>query len=325
MTRLGAFAVSWVVSMTGTLGLLSSGGSVPDPAGAQAAQPAPAVESAQPAAGAEADRPAPGTGTAAPAGAEPADELIVAYYGHPKSPYMGIVGRLSMEELVLRVKATAADYQALVPGRRVVPAIYLIYGTCQPEGRIGYMSDAMVLSYITYAAERGVLVFLDHQIGAGSLQAAADRLLPYLRFPNVHIAFDFEWRTARPMEEIGFVRGDELNWLQGYVRDRLAGEGISGRKYVAFHQFKASMLREPEKIVAPSAQVELIHCTSGWGPPRLKAATHAFNAGITQIPTKGFKLWYYYSDKPGIHYDDPLMKPAEVLGLSPQPKLIIYQ
>jgi hypothetical protein len=302
MTRNLAFAVSWALSLVSALGLITAGGSASDLVGAQVAQP-----------------------VSVPEDAGPTDELIVAYYGHPNSPYMGIVGRLSREELVRRVKATAAEYQALVPGRRVVPAIYLIYGTCQPEGKIGYLSDATTLAYIRYAEEQGVLVFLDHQIGVNTLQAAADRLLPYLRFPNVHIAFDFEWRTNRPMEEIGFVRGDELNWLQGYVRAYLAREGLGGRKYIVFHQFKASMLRESEKVITGIPQVELIHCTSGWGPPQLKTATHAYNAGITQIPTKGFKLWYYYSDKPGIHYDDPLMTPAEVLGLSPQPKLIIYQ
>ncbi|MBU0934981.1 MAG: hypothetical protein KKI09_12200 [Spirochaetes bacterium] len=49
------------------------------------------------------------------------------------------------------------------------------------------------------------------------------------------------------------------------------------------------------------------------------------NARITQISQKGFKLWYHYSDKPGIHYDSPLMTPAQVLALSPPPMLVMYQ
>ncbi|MCD8509521.1 MAG: hypothetical protein LRY73_06305 [Bacillus sp. (in: Bacteria)] len=45
----------------------------------------------------------------------------------------------------------------------------------------------------------------------------------------------------------------------------------------------------------------------------------------TNIPYKGFKLWYYYSDIRGVHYDDPLMTPEEVMSLDPKPGLVIYQ
>ncbi|HAE23171.1 MAG TPA: hypothetical protein DCG47_12750 [Spirochaetaceae bacterium] len=253
------------------------------------------------------------------------EELIVAYYGHPNSRYMGIVGRYSLHELVEKVKATARLYQQLLPEHTIIPAIYLIYGTCQPQGRIGYLSDAIVNRYIDYAKDQNVKIILDHQIGSYSLKSAVDKLLPYLSFPHVHIAFDFEWRTSNPMKEIGFVMGEELNWMQKYVSDHLINNNIPGNKYIIFHQFTASMLREHHKASTGFPQVDLVHCTSGWGPPWQKKATHTFNATITQIPIKGFKLWYYYSDKPGIHYDSPLMVPQEVLALNPRPRIIIYQ
>jgi len=124
------------------------------------------------------------------------EEMIVAYYGHPNSRYMGIVGRHTVEELVDLLKATAREYQDLVPDRKVLPAIYLIYGTAQPQGRIGYLSDARVNEYISYAGAHGVQIILDHQIGTYTLQRAVDRLLPYLKHPHVHMAFDVEWRTS---------------------------------------------------------------------------------------------------------------------------------
>lgn len=250
--------------------------------------------------------------------------LIVAYYGRPKAPYMGIVGRYPKEEIIARVKATAGKFQAMA-GKTVRPALYLIYGTCQPQGEIGYMSDRMTHEYIRYALEEGALIILDHQIGRHTLKEAVDRLLPYLAYPNVHIALDFEWRTASPMKEIGHVRGEELNWIQEYVQAFLSNNGIAGKKYIIFHQFTKSMLRNPGVVSSGFSRVGLIHCTSGWGPPDKKSATHALNAKITQIPLKGFKLWYHYSDKPGIHFDNPLMSPKEVLALSPAPVLVIYQ
>jgi hypothetical protein len=253
------------------------------------------------------------------------EEIIVAYYGHPNSRYMGIVGRYSLHELVERVKTTARLYQRLLPEYDVIPAIYLIYGTCQPSGRIGYLSDALVNRYIEYAKDQNVRIILDHQIGTYTLKNAVDKLLPYLVFPHVHIAFDFEWRTGNPMKEIGFVTGEELNWMQGHVSDYLISNRIKGNKYLIFHQFTASMLREPGKTLTGFPQVDLVHCTSGWGPPWQKKATHTYNSSISQIPIKGFKLWYYYTDKPGIHYDDPLMIPQDVIDLDPRPRIIIYQ
>lgn len=253
------------------------------------------------------------------------ENLIIAYYGRPKAAYMGIVGRYSKEEITARVKATADTFQNIAGNKKVIPALYLIYGTCWPEGKIGYMSDAMTHEYIKYALEQNTLVILDHQIGAYTLKDAVDRLLPYLVYPNVHIALDFEWRTTNPMKEIGFVRGEELTWLQGYVQEYLSKNRIPGKKFIVFHQFTKSMLRNPEGIVSVHPQVGLIHSTSGWGPPNNKASTHALNSAITQLPIKGFKLWYYYSDKPGIHYDNPLMMPEEVMSLSPAPLLVIYQ
>ncbi|HSV55565.1 MAG TPA: hypothetical protein VLH39_00465, partial [Magnetospirillaceae bacterium] len=253
------------------------------------------------------------------------DSLIVAYYGHPRSRYMGIVGRHNLEELTRLVRSTAAQYQAAAGGREVVPALYLIYGTVQPQGQIGYMSDRLTRQHIHHAMENGLLIFLDHQIGTYTLKDALDRLLPYLVYPNVHIALDFEWRTAHPMREIGYVRGEELNWIQGYVQDYLERNRIPGTRFVVFHQFTKSMVRDPAVIHTRFPQVSLIHSTSGWGPPDKKAATHTLNSRISQIPLKGFKLWYFYSDKPGIHFDDPLMTPDQVLALDPQPMLIIYQ
>lgn len=57
----------------------------------------------------------------------------------------------------------------------------------------------------------------------------------------------------------------------------------------------------------------------------MEISTHAADARLTQLTSKGFKLWYYYSDKPGIHFDHPLMSPKNVMDLLPLPKMVIYQ
>jgi len=250
---------------------------------------------------------------------------ILAYYGHPKSKTMGIVGRHSKEELAVKLEEQAKAYAVLNPKKGVVPAIYLIYGTCQPKGNILRIPKGLLVSYLEFALEKGYLVYLDHQIGRYKPEEALGELLPYLKYPNVHLAIDAEWRTNRPMRKIGHVTGEELNSLQKLMRDYMRQNNIPGKRELVFHQFKPYMVKNIERVNAVYDPVLLIHSTSGWGPPFLKIDTHAVNAKVTNIPSKAFKLWYYYSDKKGVHFDEPLMSPQEVLNLKPQPGLIIYQ
>jgi len=222
---------------------------------------------------------------------------IIAYYGHPKSKIMGIVGRLGQPDLAKTLKEKAALYDAANGDKGIVPAIYLIYGTCQPGGNINIMKPEMVRSYIDFALANGFLVYIDHQIGKYSLEHAMNMILPFLKYPNVHLAIDLEWRTTRPMLEIGSITGDELNRIQAMMKKYMAENDIPGVRQLVFHQFHAKMVRNISKVKAEYNPVLLVHATSGWGSPEAKLSTHARNAKASNIPYKAFKLWYFYSDK----------------------------
>jgi len=250
---------------------------------------------------------------------------ILAYYGHPKSKIMGIVGRKTKEELVELLEKRAAVYDKLNGPKGVVPAFYLIYGTCQPEGNIYTMNKKLLESYIKFALKHKYLVYLDHQIGKYKLETVMKKMLPFLKYPNVHIAVDCEWRTKRPMKEIGFLLGKELNQMQAMMARYIKKHEILGQKQLVFHQFNYKMLRKSKVIKSNYKQVILVHTTSGWGGPKGKRSTHKRNSKVTTIPYKGFKLWLFYSNKKGVHYDSPLMPEIDVLQLNPQPGLIIYQ
>lgn len=250
---------------------------------------------------------------------------IVAYYGHPRSKIMGIVGRYPVYELGPMLKATAASYDRINGQRGVVPAIYLIYGTCQPGGEINRIDKKLLDKYIEYTLLNGMLLYLDHQLGKYSMEDAIKEMLPYLKYPNVHLAFDPEWHTTRPMREIGSVTAAEVNSTQKLMRDYILKNGIRGKRHLVFHQFNPKMLRNKEGVSASFDPVVLVHTTSGWGPPDNKKSTHERNALTVNIPDKGFKLWFFYTNKKGVHYDNPLMTPAEVLALRPEPGIIIYQ
>jgi len=253
------------------------------------------------------------------------DNHIVAYYGHPKSKIMGIVGRYAKPELAEMLKETASTYDALRGDKGVLPAFYLIYGTCQPGGEINIMDKKMVESYIEFALANGFLIYLDHQIGKYTVEHALNQLLPFLKYPNVHLALDPEWRTKRPMREVGSITGKEINSAQLRIKEYMTANRIPGKRQLVLHQFQSKMIRDIKEVKSSYDPVVLVHATSGWGSPESKISTHSRNALASNIPYKGFKLWYYYSSKHGVHYDRPLMTPRQVLGLTPEPGLIIYQ
>jgi hypothetical protein len=81
-----------------------------------------------------------------------------------------------------------------------------------------------------------MLVFVDHQIGKHSVKESMERILPFLRYPNVHLAIDPEWRTLKPMKEIGSITAEELNQAQRIMQDYMVANGISGIRMLVVHQ-----------------------------------------------------------------------------------------
>ena len=249
---------------------------------------------------------------------------IIAFYGHPNSPSMGIIGQHPLVDLEPLLNDFAAEYDAANGDRGVIPALYLIYGTCWPEGEIGYLNDEILKRYIEFALERGWLVFLDHQIGKYTVEYSVKRLLPYLVYPNVHLALDPEWRTTKPMKEIGSVKGEELNTAQQMIQDYLIENNLPEKRMLVFHQFKPWMVSNRGAVKSNYEKVNLIQCADGFGTPYQKISAYNANAEATNIPLKSFKVF----SKPviaGAGYDQPMMTAEQVLALEPKPCLIMMQ
>lgn len=249
---------------------------------------------------------------------------VFALYGKPGAYTMGILGQYSLEEIEGVMNDFVALYDAANGQRGIIPAFYIIFGTCWPEGEIGLLRDSVVKEYIEFARDRGWLVFLDHQIGRYSVESAVEKLLPWLKYDNVHLALDPEWRTEKPMQEIGFVSAGEINKAQQMIQDYMIENAIPGRRMLVIHQFKPKMIQNRAEVRSDFDLVKLIHCADGFGSPQLKKNTYASNAAATNIPLKSFKLFLKPTVE-GAGYDSPLMSPEEVLSLNPRPYLIMYQ
>ena len=249
---------------------------------------------------------------------------VFALYGKPNAYTMGIIGQYSLENIEPVMDKFIKMYDEANKERGIIPAFYLIYGTCWPGGEIGILSNSVTRKYIEFAAERGWYVYLDHQIGKYSVEQAMNKILPFLKYPNVHLALDPEWHTTKPMEVIGSVTADEINKAQEMMDKYIKENNISGRRMLVIHQFNAIMIKNRQNVKTAFDRVQLIHCADGFGSPNLKKESYAFNAFAKNIPLKSFKL-FLKTTVQGAGYDWPLMKPEEVFALNPRPYLIMYQ
>jgi len=249
---------------------------------------------------------------------------ILIYYGHPLSRSMGILGRYSMEELNTRLTRLAEEYKK-AGGRNIIKAFYIIYGTAHPRGEIGIINQDLLKRWVDFALENDMLVFIDHQIGRFDPVDSLREMFHWLHYPNVHLAFDPEWRTPRPNFEFGHLYAHEINRMQQVMEDYLYENDLPGERMLMFHQFHWQMVRERDKVEAVTPRVRLVHCISGIGSPGAKQATYYRHGTLApNMPVKGFKLWYNFN-LPGNHHDTPLMTPAQVYSLRPRPYIIMYQ
>ncbi|MCL2802006.1 MAG: hypothetical protein FWD28_09645 [Treponema sp.] len=249
---------------------------------------------------------------------------ILAYYGHPASRNMGILGRYTIEELDSLLSELAAEYELVSEGRKIQKAFYLIYGTVWPRGDIGIIKHDVLMEYIEYGITNNILIFIDHQIGRFDPLDSLKVMLPYLHYPNIHLALDPEWRTLRPMVEIGHLTAAEVNTAQQIIEDYLIANNLPGERMLVIHQFNHVMIKDRADVRSDFNRVRLVHCADGFGNPHLKRHTYAYNALAANMPIKAFKLFYNLGI-PGAGYDEPLMTPKEVYELNPRPRIIMYQ
>ena len=248
---------------------------------------------------------------------------ILAFYGHPRSKNMGILGRYTKEELNGMLTALAGEYKE-AGGRNVRKAFYIIYGTVWPEGNIGILPESLLREYIDFGLENDILIIIDHQIGRFTPAESLTRMLSWLKYPNVHLALDPEWRTTKPNEEIGTVSAEELNQVQRIMENYMIENQIPGERLLVIHQFNWRMISNREKVQSNFSKVRLVHCADGFGSPSVKKTSYAFNARAGNIPVKGFKLFYNFGI-PGAGFDSPIMSPKEVFELNPRPYVVMYQ
>ena len=122
---------------------------------------------------------------------------LVALYGHPGAPELGVLGAQDLPASIARAQQLAASYAPLsnVP---VIPDFEIIATTASAEaGEDGdYSAESMVASlrpWVEQATDAGMYVVLDLQPGRADFLAQARRYTGLLWLPGVGLALDAEW------------------------------------------------------------------------------------------------------------------------------------
>ncbi len=248
---------------------------------------------------------------------------VITYYGHPHDANMGIIGEYPKEEIASQLATLAADYEAADPSRPVKTAFELIATVAQrdpgPDGTYILDTDLPTLQeYVDYAAQHDMLVFLDLQIGRGTVQDEIEKVRPLLEQPHVHLALDPEFAIApgeTPGEHIGSLDASSIQYAQNYLAKLSADLGIPP-KILMVHQFREDMIQN-EDALAPVPGVQLVIDSDGYGEPELKTSVYDILVRDRPIEFAGIKLFY--------KQDHPLLTPQEILALVPSPDVIVYQ
>jgi len=260
---------------------------------------------------------------------------IVAYYGTSINNLMGVLGEDTIDNTYARLMDQVAEWQAADPETNVIPAWEFIATVAQstPQSDGTWLNDidfAEVQTYIDFAAEHDMLVFIDVQVGKRGVQGEVERLLPLLKQPNVMLAIDPEFAIHGdevPGEDYGHITADDVNWAQQYLADLSQEQGIP-QKVLMVHQFRYDMIQNKENI-QDTPGVELVLHADGHGAPELKKETYGvvITEWVDQLAFwAGFKVFYNKDDPDRNAYTDiPNMTPEEILQLDPVPYYISYQ
>lgn len=252
---------------------------------------------------------------------------IVAYYGNPLSKKMGVLGEYEVQDMLKKLDVEVAKWTKADPSTPAIPALHLIVTVAQgdpgPTGKYRMrMRDSLVEKVSKWADSRKALLFLDVQVGLGSVQEELPRLIPFLQRPNVHLGIDPEFSMkdgTKPGKKIGTMSASDINFAVNLLA-KVAQDKNLPPKILVVHRFTRNMVTG-SKDIRLNPNVQVVMNMDGWGAPWLKRDSYRDYIVKEPVQFTGFKLFYHNDTKKG----NPLLQPSEVLKLRPQPVYIQYQ
>ena len=250
---------------------------------------------------------------------------LVGFCGTPGAPALGKL----RGDLAARGREIEKLGQEYGDGREVLPTFELIAVVVTGDpGRDGLsrrrVPDAVIHDYLEAArAAKGILL-LDIQPGHSDFMTEVKALEPWLREPDVSVALDPEWAMPgprwRPGVHWGHTTGEVVSEVAQYLSTIVKRYDLP-EKPLVFHQVNDRVFAHDDAL-HPAPGVVIVKSVDGRGIRGAKV--HTYDALVAPLPRDvhaGFKLFFDEDTRDG----SKLMKPKDVLGLSPEPEYVMYE
>jgi len=252
---------------------------------------------------------------------------MIALYGHPGTPILGVLGEQPIDPAIARIQTLAREYDRLVDDAdgAVVPAFEIIAtvasGSAGRDGNYSNESEVEELRpWIDAAGEAGVYVVLDIQPGRTDFLTQAKRYEDLLLEPHVGLALDPEWRLGPDQvhrAQVGSVTAAEINTVGDWLAE-LARTNQLPQKLLLIHQFRPQMISGRSQLVTDHDELAVMIHADGFGTHAQKFAT--WDRLQADPPARIWWGWKNFIDE-----DTPMLTAAETLAVTPQAHFISYQ
>jgi hypothetical protein len=251
------------------------------------------------------------------------DHRMVALYGSPRSPALGVLGEQDASAAADRLAEIAAPWRS---GDRTIRPAFEVIATLATaddgdDGLHRLRSDPEVIQeYLDVARRHGYYLILDIQPGWSDFLTEAQHYEEFLRQPDVGLALDPEWRTRPPDPprggRVGQTDAAEVNAVAEWLAQLVAEEHLP-EKLLVLHQFQERMIVDRDQVVEPPGVAVTVHM-DGFGSRAQKQDTWS-KLRVTEPWNNGLKLFF--------DEDVDMYRADEVLAgaFEPVPDLITYQ
>ncbi|MEX1124238.1 MAG: hypothetical protein WEE53_01110 [Acidimicrobiia bacterium] len=247
----------------------------------------------------------------------------VAFYGHPETTGLGVLGHQGPEETLARMQAFLTEYAA--DGYQIIPTFEMIASVASAKATDdGDYSFEWPIStfdqWVRVAEENGMYVILDLQPGREDFLTQAKQYEELLRLPFVGLALDPEWRIEPDqvhLVQTGQVTAAEVNtvvdWLADLVRDNALPQ-----KMILIQQFQDRMILDRETL-KQRPELQMVIQMDGQGPIPTKDDTYGF---LTEGTEDAHWRWGW---KNFFEMDPETASPAYTIAKVPTPIFVSYQ
>lgn len=248
----------------------------------------------------------------------------VAFYGHPETSALGVLGEQRGEETIERMQPFLEAYEG--DGAQTVPTFEIIAtvaaASAGADENYSYEWPIETFDDLVQTAERhDAYIVLDLQPGRSDFLTQAKKYEELLLLPNVGLAIDPEWRLEPDqvhLKQVGRVHSSEINEVINWLGDLVRENGLP-QKMLVLHMFRTFMIQDRE-ILLDRPELQVVIQMDGDGTEPQKDNTWA---ALQQGFEDAFWSWgwknFFDEDEPG----PPT--PESTMSKRPSPVYVSYQ